>query len=206
MARADDLPGSGSTATTPFWLSRPGAPTLVLGGGLLLVSVLATVVLDDVVGLGVMLLLTTFYGMAGYLLLIGLVRLRSGDGGAYDDVATPGMQAPAGTWQGAPGARSRRCWTAGHQERFVARSAEAPPHWECRRCGAQSLGHLRTGRAWRCHVVEHQYDRVLASSDVPVHWRCRRCGRRRFTEPRSAGETLEGSHAEGMWIRRGENS
>lgn len=204
MARADDLPGSGSAPTS--LLSRPGAPTLVLGGVLLLVSVLATVLLDDVVGLGVMLLLSTFYCLAGYLLLIGLVRLRIRDGGASDDVATPGMHARAGTWQGAPGARSRRCSTVGHQERFVARSAEAPPHWECRRCGAQSLGHLRTGGAWLCHVVEHRYDRVPASSDVPLHWRCRRCGRRRFTEPRSVGETLEGSHAEGMWIRHGEDS
>jgi len=191
--------------TTRLWLARSGAPTLLLGGGLLLLSILATVALH-VVALGVMLLLTSLYGLAGYLVLIGLIRLRSRDGGAFDDAGTSEARALAGRWQGAPGARSWRCSASGHEERFVARSADAPPHWECRRCGARSLGHLRTGRAWMCHVIEHRYDGVFAGTDVPMHWRCRRCGRRRFIEPRSMGETLEASHAEAMWIRHGEDS
>lgn len=59
-----------------------------------------------------------------------------------------------------------------------------------------------TVHLWLCLVADHGFVRVPATADAPEHWRCRRCGKRRYTRPRSAGETLNATQAEGLWIRR----
>jgi hypothetical protein len=57
---------------------------------------------------------------------------------------------------------------------------------------------------WLCElpVVEHRYEHVRKAAGEPEQWRCRRCGKRRFTQPRSFGDTVSAGSTEGLWIRR----
>jgi DNA-directed RNA polymerase subunit RPC12/RpoP len=59
-------------------------------------------------------------------------------------------------------------------------------------------------RAWLCDLplVDHKYLYVGRSDAHPEFWRCRRCGHRRYSMPRSAGETMEAPHSATGWIRR----
>jgi ribosomal protein L37E len=185
--------------------ARPGRVTLAVGLVFLAGSVLWTLALDHPTTLGAMLGLVLAYALAAYYLAVGIARVRAGAEPEWAGHA-PGAEREQTGWAGSPGRRSWRCALAGHKERFVARTDEHPPLWECRRCGAQSSTHLTSGHAWVCQlpVVEHRYDHVGATIDHPELWRCRRCGKRRFTEPRSAGETLEATAVDKLWIRRGD--
>jgi hypothetical protein len=77
-------------------------------------------------------------------------------------------------------------------------------------CASSGAAHLAldTSRPPRMavrSVVEHVYDRVGRAADAPEHWRCRRCGEKRSTSPVSAGEILEATRTDLVWIKRYED-
>lgn len=184
------------------WRRRPGMVPLAVAAVLAGTSVVGTLAVSYPTGLGVMLVLVTLYAATLALLAVGIGRLRAGDDADPPDDDTD-VPVP-GAWAGEAGRPSWRCRVGGHREVFVARTADRPAHWTCPRCGARSLSQLDHGHAWMCVVTDHRYVHVPRRSDVAEHWRCRRCGRRRRTPPLSAGETLNATRVDQMWIKRGD--
>lgn len=178
--------------------------SLAVGLALTAGSISWTMSVSYPTGLGTMLGLVLAYAVSAYYVVLGIGRLR---GGGETELVAPGGRGDA-AWAGRAGERSWRCALVGHRERFVARTDEHPALWECRRCGAQSRTHLSTGHAWICQLplADHRYDYVGRTDDHPELWRCRRCGKRRYTMPRSAGETLEATNVDKLWIRRGHDN
>lgn len=173
---------------------RPGVISLVIGLVLVAATVAWTVAVADRTTLGVMFGLVASYAISASLMFGGVTRLRDAD----LREPLPGRQGALdadAAWAGDPGRRSLRCRLRGHREAFVPRTADHPPMWQCRHCGASSRTHLAGGRGWVCQIplVDHSYVYVGGTVDQPEHWRCRRCGRRRYTPPTSAGETLDAS-------------
>ncbi len=143
--------------------------------------------------MGVMLGLLLLYALAAYLVVGGIADMR----------AREVERDPVGA-DVTPGRRSVRCALFGHREVFAPRTDVAPALFRCRRCGAFGAGHLIARHAWLCDLpfVEHVYDRVGKTAEAPEYWRCRRCGARRYNAPVSAGETLDATRTDMLWIKR----
>lgn len=171
----------------------PGLVWFIVGIALATTGVYVTISTTYPAPIGLMLGLVLLYVVATYLLVWGLRRLRAGE----DERDPVGADIT-------PGKRSLRCALLGHKEVFAPRTELGPPEFRCRRCGAHAPGHLNVGHAWMCDlpVVEHVYDRVGKTADAPEYWRCRRCGARRYTAPVSAGETLDATRTDLLWVKR----
>lgn len=197
--RSDD---DGGTVVLAQRRGRPRLGLLTVGLMMTAGAVAWTLGVTYPTGLGTMLGLVLAYALAAYYLVAGIARARHRED--LSEPYAPALAADPG-WIVRTPKPSWRCSLLGHRERFIPRTQEQPPLWECRRCGAQSRTHLRTGQAWLCEIplVDHRYDYVGRNDEHPEFWRCRRCGKRRFTMPRSAGETLEAVGVDKLWVRKG---
>lgn len=184
-------------------MRRRGVGSVVVGVVLAVAAVVLTLAGTYPAPLGRYLLLWGLYGAAVYSLVLGVVRIRVKDLGE----APPGVTRLPFGGSGAPGKRSVRCRVLGHRQVFVARTAERPPHWSCRRCGAWSESRLGSGRAWICSLpfTDHDFVPVGATETTPPYWRCVRCGWVRYTLPPSFGETLVAARTLTNWIKHGED-
>ena len=182
--------GSGQTAA-----GRPGVLSLGLGIALVVAGLLTSWLVTFPNSLGVMLGSVAYWAVAVSAVVTGVTRLRSK---TYEAVPTASLS---------PGRRSVACRLTGHKEVHRSADSSQPARWECRRCGASSLGHLNVGQAWICEIplVDHRFVRVRANVDAPERWRCRRCGKLRYTAPVSAGETLEASRTQQLIVNRHED-
>lgn len=172
---------------------RPGSVRFTTGLVMAAIAVYLTLTVAYPVTLGVMIGLLLLYVVTAYLVIAGLVRMRVGD----DERDPVGVGIT-------PGTRSLRCAVLGHKEVFSPRDGMQSSGFRCRRCGAHGLGHLDVGRGWRCELplADHVYDVVGKTDDSAQYWRCRRCGKRRFTPPTSAGESLDATRSELLWVKR----
>lgn len=173
---------------------RRGLVWLLTGFALAAFAVYVTIAATYPAPMGLMLGVLLLYVAAGYLVISGIVDMRAREEEERDPVGADVT----------PGRRSARCALLGHKEVFEPRTDRAPALFRCRRCGAYGVGHLNARYAWLCDlpVVEHAYDRVGKTADAPEYWRCRRCGVRRYTAPVSAGETLDATRTDLLWIKR----
>lgn len=184
---------SASPRDRPHRRRRPGTARFLTGLLMVAIAAYATITTTYPITIGAMLGLVVLYLLTVYLLFVGLARLRSGP-----DERDP-VRADI-----TPGRRSLRCALLGHKETFSPRTEAQPSGFRCLRCGAHGPRHLNVGHAWMCELplVDHLYDVVAQTADSPEYWHCRRCGKRRFTAPTSAGESLDATRSELLWIKR----
>lgn len=172
---------------------RPGLARFLVGLVMAAIAVYVTIALTYPITIAVMLGLALLYVATAYLVTVGSVRMRAGED-ERDPVRV----------EITPGTRSLRCLLFGHREVFSPRTEAQPAGFRCRRCGAHGPRHLNVGHAWMCELPfgDHLYDVVGKTADSPLYWRCRRCGKRRFTAPVSAGETLDATRSDLLWVKR----
>lgn len=124
---------------------RPGMISLVVGLGMVAATVVWTVASSNRSTLGVMFGLVASYAVSASVVFQGVITRRDKDRSEPQPARSVVTDRDA-AWVGDLGRRSLRCSLGGHREVFVARTAEHPPMWQCRRCGASSRTHMVGGR------------------------------------------------------------